>query len=184
VARNAGSHDLRRGVPWWTPLLGLAALAGVVAAVAAAGGEDTSGERGGTRSVLGVQHVSTRAAAEETAAPAPTTTAAASTGLRPGSHAAEHSVRILEVVGTRIFWVGRDRAHSVLVHLQGPGTRWAVRPGQRVTFTATVARNRPGDAAAWGLTRAEGRDRYDRRGTHFEVYGLRIRFLCVLHCAT
>lgn len=173
----------RRGVPWWTPLLGLAVLAAGVAAAATLPGRSTSSAHG----VLGARDAVTRAVSTKraavTTAPAQTaTTHATPPALRPGVFAAEHSVRVLDVVGSRIFWVGRDRGHSTLVHLQGNGTRWSIRPGERITFTATVARNHAGVARAWGLTRREGLDRFDRRGIHFEVYGPGIRFLCVLRC--
>jgi hypothetical protein len=104
--------------------------------------------------------------------------------LKPGATAAEHAVRVLDVVGPRIFWVGRSPAERTLVHLQGPGTRWAIRPGQRLTFTATVADNDVARAAAWGLTRREGRDHFSRQDVHFEVFGPKIVFLCVLRCVT
>jgi hypothetical protein len=173
VAPSAMRRAGRRGVPWWMPLVALLALAGVVAAIAVdrVGTRASAAPATTTAAVLG-----TRATRTVATQPRPQHVRA----LAPGKRAAEHAVRVLAVVGPRIFWV-RTGKSSALVHLQGPGTRWSIRPGQRLTFTGVVARNRD-TAVAWGLTRREGRDRFDRQGTHLEVFGPRIRFLCVRPC--
>jgi hypothetical protein len=173
-----------RAVPWWTPLLGLLLLAGVVVAVALDRGGDSAEVASPAATTTTRSTTAPPAAAGGVAGVHITRTAPrrAHTELEVGMRAAEHSVRVLDVAGDRIFWIGTDKATRRLVHLQGAGTRWGIRRGQRLTFTAVVARNRPGAAARWGLTRREGRDQLDRQGTHFEVFGPRIRFLCVTRC--
>jgi hypothetical protein len=173
-----------RGVPWWAPLLGLLLLAGVAFGAARTGGDDErSAAPAATGGVLGTEATLTQAATTAATTTTARGRAAAWPGLEPGTTAAEHSVGVLEVVGPRIFWVGRSRSARTLVHLQGPGTRWAIRTGQRLTFTATVAKNDVDRAAAWGLTRREGRDQFSRQDVHFEVFGPKIVFHCVLRCA-
>lgn len=181
MARSSTPARPRSGVPWWTPLLGLLALVvvTVVLAVALRGtssGASTTEPARTANGVLGTTHT-TRAPVKNGVTPA-----VRSTGLAPGRRAAEHSVRVLAVVGPRIFWIG-TRSRRTLVHLQGPGTRWSIRPGQRLTFIAAVTKNNARVAAAWGLSRREGRDAFSHQPTHFEVYGLRIRFLCVQRCS-
>jgi hypothetical protein len=156
--------------------------AGVAGAIAAGRGGDRSAHAtvATTTAVL-----ATRATQTPRSRPAhtPARRATAAAGLRIGTRAAEHGVRVLAVVGPRIFWIGRGRGDRLLVHLQGSGTRWAIRPGQRLTFTAAVARTRPGAAAAWGLGPEEGRSELLRQGVHLEVFGPRIKFLCVTRCS-
>jgi hypothetical protein len=171
----------RRGVPWWTPLVVLAALAAVVVATALrSASPPQNAVRTGAGAVLGA-HVTL--ATPVRLRPAVHRVVKRTTQLRAGSRAPEHAVRVLAVVGPEIFWVGQSKAHRTLVHLQGPGTRWGIRTGQRLTFVATVARNDAAVAARWGLARVEGRDQFARQATHFEVYGPRIRFLCVNRCS-
>jgi hypothetical protein len=93
-----------------------------------------------------------------------------------GRYAVARSVRVLDVVGPRIFWVGDPGGSRLLVHLQGRGTRYAIRRGQRLAFTAVVTRNRARSAPAWGLTFREGRGLLRAQGMHLEVFGPRIRF--------
>jgi hypothetical protein len=174
----------RRGVPWWTPLVVLAALAALV--VAAALGQAHRPRHAVHTSAGGVLGAHTTLAVPARSRPvrhAVHRAAERSTQLQAGSRAAEHSVRVLAVVGPEIFWVGQSKARRTLVHLQGRGTRWGIRPGQRLTFVATVARNQAAAAARWGLTRVEGRDQFAHQATHFEVYGPRVRFLCVNRCS-
>jgi hypothetical protein len=99
-----------------------------------------------------------------------------------GRYADARSVRVADVVGDRVFWVGRGRHDGVLVHLQGSGTRWAVRRGQRLTFTGLVTKNPARAAGAWGLTWMEGRGRLAAEHYHLEVFGPRIRFVCAAQC--
>jgi hypothetical protein len=93
-----------------------------------------------------------------------------------GRYATASGVRVLAVVGDRIFWIGSRDGSQLLVHLQGPGTRYAIRTGQRLAFTSVVTRNAPRSATAWGLTYVEGLGRLRAQGMHLEVYGPRIRF--------
>jgi hypothetical protein len=165
------------------PLLGLAALVAAVLVYAVSQGASTPDAVRST-GVLGTQATRTSAAhAHHPRVHAlPRAASRATVTLAVGARAAEHSVRVLDVVGPEIFWIGKDTSQRTLVHLQGPGTRWGIRPGQRLTFTAVVARNRPAVAARWGLTRREGRDQFSRQAVHLEVYGPRIRFRCVSRC--
>jgi hypothetical protein len=82
---------------------------------------------------------------------------------------------VTSVVGDRIFWIVRNGT-PLLVHLQGPGTRYAIRRGQQLTFTGVVTRNAPHSAADWGLSWSEGRGRFRAQQVHLEVFGPRIRF--------
>jgi hypothetical protein len=109
---------------------------------------------------------------------------AAGLGALVGRYAHARSVRVAEIVGDRVFWVGRGRHDRVLVHLQGAGTRWAVRRGQRLSFTGVVTKNPARAAGAWGLTWSEGRGQLAAQRYHLEVFGPRIRFVCVAHCGT
>jgi hypothetical protein len=93
-----------------------------------------------------------------------------------GRSARAHRVPVLDVVGPRIFWVGPSRRDRVLVHLQGAGTRWAIRPGQLLSFRSIVTANRKGAALAWGLTLREGARQLKRQGHHLEVFGPGIVF--------
>jgi hypothetical protein len=93
-----------------------------------------------------------------------------------GTYAVAHGVRVLSVVGPRIFWVGPSISARLLVHLQGRGTRYAIRPGQRLDFTGVVTRNPIRAAVAWGLTWSEGRGLLRAEQLHVEVFGPRIRF--------
>lgn len=102
---------------------------------------------------------------------------------RLGVRVRARRIPVLDVVGRNVFWVGRNRAERVLVHLQGRGTRWAIRKGQRLTFKGVVSANRKGSTLAWGLTPREGGRQYKRQGRHLEVYGPSIRFGCVRPCA-
>jgi hypothetical protein len=184
----------RSGVPWWAPLLALAALAAGVAAAAVATTRDGAAQQAATHGVLGTRAAittqsQTRAQTRERR---PATTHRSDRSLvsagRPllpvdvhelrslaGRYAVANGVRVLDVVGPRIFWIGNGGSR-VLVHLQGRGTRYAIRPGQRLDFTAVVTRNAPRAAPAWGLTFREGRGRLRAQGMHLEVYGPRIRF--------
>jgi hypothetical protein len=83
---------------------------------------------------------------------------------------------VSDVVGPRIFWVGPSRGDRLLVHLQGRGTRWSIRPGQLLSFRSVVTANREGSALAWGLTVREGGRQYKRQGHHLEVFGPSIVF--------
>jgi hypothetical protein len=170
VARSA-TRDRRRGVPWWAPLLALVALASVTGVLVASKLHHAQARASG---VLGARTVVAKPKLKPKhvvakAKPGP--------ALTPGTRAAEHSVRVLSVVGQRIFWVGRNKEHRTLVHVQGVGTRRLVLPGQRVTFVATVSPNNVRRASAWGLTRREGRDQFRHQRVHFEVYGPRMRFV-------
>lgn len=98
-----------------------------------------------------------------------------------GARVTAKATRVDAVVGDDIFWVGKG-SRRLLVHLQGPGTRFAVRRGQRLTFPAVLTRTRPRAAPRWGLTAPEGRRQFDRQGHHLEVYGPNIRFVCVSRC--
>jgi hypothetical protein len=89
---------------------------------------------------------------------------------------------VADVVGDRVFWVGREGRDRVLVHLQGSGTRWAVRRGQRLSFTGVVTRNPARAAGEWGIAWSEGRGRLNAQRYHLEVFGPRIDFVCVAHC--
>jgi hypothetical protein len=93
-----------------------------------------------------------------------------------GHSARANRVRVVDVVGPRIFWVGPSRSDRMLVHLQGHGTRWAIRPGQLLSFTSIVTANRKGSTLAWGLTLREGARQFKRQGHHLEVFGPRIVF--------
>jgi hypothetical protein len=193
VSRSSHPRGPRRGVPWWTPLLCLAllalAVAGGILATRSHGREAAAPAT--TAGVLGTQ------ATKTTADPAPTTAAAppaakpsalmaGTTSLLPvpdggldgyvGHRVNARSVRVLDVVGRRIFWVGTDGRERLLVHLQGYGTRWQIHPPQHLTFTGIVTENRPGSAAGWGLTLREGAGLFRSQGYHLEVYGPRIRF--------
>jgi hypothetical protein len=201
VAR--GAYNPRSGVPWWTPLLGLVLLVvGVAAGVVATrspGGQSASTR---TAAVLGA-----RAAVTRTTSVAATTSArttdrparrsdrsltaagrpllpASAAGLRSlvGRYAHARSVRVAEVVGDRVFWIGRGTQDRVLVHLQGSGTRWAVRRGQRLSFTGVVTKNPARAVGAWGITWSEGRGQLVAQRYHLEVFGPRIRFVCAAHC--
>ena len=177
MARAAESR--RSGVPWWTPLILLALLAGGVAAAVASsrsGGPTSTGRVLGTRAV--VTHAShvvedrTLVAGGHSLLPL----RGGSLETLVGRHATARGVRVLGVVGDRIFWVGTAGRSQLLVHLQGRGTRYAIRTGQRLAFTGTLARNAGGSASAWGLDPSEGRVRFVRAGVHIEVYGPRIKF--------
>lgn len=98
-----------------------------------------------------------------------------------GARVTGRVTRVDAVVGDDIFWVGKG-SRRLLVHLQGPGTRFAVRRGQRLSFAGVVARTRPGAAARWGLSWAEGRRQLERQGHNLEVYGPNIRFVCASRC--
>jgi hypothetical protein len=91
-------------------------------------------------------------------------------------------VRVLDVVGRRIFWVQTAPDGRLLVHLQGPRGPRRIQRGQRLTFTAVYARNRPGAASAWGLAPAEGRAAFVRRRVHLEVYRPRVTIACAVRC--
>jgi hypothetical protein len=180
----------RRGIPWWTPLLLLALLVAAVAGGIALGRDDAQGQQA---AATAPSAAATHEAAATPAAPAARTPAAtgsatlvaAGTALLPvpgdlarlvGRSARAARVPVLDVVGPRIFWVGPSRRDRLLVHLQGRGTRWAIRRGQLLSFRSIVAANRPGAAAAWGLTLREGARQLKRQGHHLEVYGPRIVF--------
>jgi hypothetical protein len=98
-----------------------------------------------------------------------------------GAKAVARRAIVGTVDGNRIFWIGKG-TERMLVHLQGPGTRWAVRSGQRLSFTGVVTRTREGAAEAWGLEPAEGLAEQQAQGHHIEVYGPNIRFDCVQAC--
>ncbi|HWG57311.1 MAG TPA: hypothetical protein VNT58_12415 [Gaiellaceae bacterium] len=99
-----------------------------------------------------------------------------------GARVVARRARVGDVVGNRIFWIGTG-SERLLVHLQGPGTRWGVRRGQLVSFTGVLTRTRPGAAAAWGLEANEGRAEQQRQGHHLEVYGPDMRFDCLKACS-
>lgn len=183
------------------------ALAGVVILCAAAalavgllrdGNSEAAPPPPMTGEVLGAQKTRVQAAPRASAAPS-VPRATSTTQLRArgrailrardvqlaqfaGARVTGASTRVDAVVGPEIFWIGRG-SRRLLVHLQGPGTRYAVRRGQRLTFPAVVARTRPGAARAWGLSVPEGRRELARQGHHLEVYGPDIRFDCVQRCA-
>jgi hypothetical protein len=199
VADTGRAH--RSGVPWWAPLLGLCALAGGVAAGVAATHDASPVARpastrsavlGTTTAVTATALSRTEAAPKSSAPKADRSLTAAGRPLLPmpadglgrfvGRYAHARSIRVVDVVGDRIFWVGTGRRDRIIVHLQGHGTRWAIRRGQRLTFTGVVTRNRRGAAAAWGLSRREGSAHFGRQRYHLEVFGPRIRFACVLRC--
>lgn len=176
----------RSGVPWWAPLLALAVLAAGVAAVAASSSRDAvqrvpthAVQRVPTHAVLGTHATVTKKHVDRSllSGGQPLFPARAAT-LRAlsGRYAVARGVRVLGVVGPRIFWVGDSTRSQILVHLQGRGTRYAIRTGQRLAFTAVVTRNAAGSASAWGLTFDEGLGRLRAQGMHLEVYGPRIRF--------
>jgi hypothetical protein len=197
VARR--SPERRRGVPWWTPLLLLALLVAAVAGgiVAARGGSEAAVSR-----PAAPQPAATTTTAETTAATTRSTTTAvlaaktertassrtlvaagralfplpADLGSLVGRSARAQRVPVLDVVGPRIFWVGTSRRDRLLVHLQGRGTRWAIRPGQLLSFRSIVTTNRKGAARAWGLTVREGGRQLKRQGHHLEVFGPGIVF--------
>lgn len=170
------------GVRWWTPLLLLALLAAGVAAAAVSTAAPE--RRTATGAVLGTQ--ATVAATPTRRVAADRSLVAAGQPLLPmnaselrslaGRHVVARGARVLDVVGPRIFWVGSGARDRLLVHLQGPGTRYAIRTGQRLDFTGVLTRNARGSALAWGLTFAEGRGRFQAAGMHGEVFGPHIRF--------
>ena len=98
-----------------------------------------------------------------------------------GARVVARDARVGEVVGNRIFWIGTGD-ERLLVHLQGPGTRWAVRQGQLVSFTGILTPTKPGEAEAWGLDPDQGRAEQRRQGHHLEVWGPNMRFDCVERC--
>jgi hypothetical protein len=177
----------RSGVPWWTPLLGLALLvAAVVTGIATRhDGAWPAVAAAPAQQVLGAQKTVARG---RTASPLTAARAALlpvpSTGLvaLAGRHARARRVPVREVVGPDIFWVGTSRGERLLVHLQGGGATHRIRPGQRLDFTGVVARNPAGAAGSWGLTPAEGARQFVRQGAHLEVYAPRIRFTCFDRC--
>jgi hypothetical protein len=199
VTRDTSTR--RSGVPWWAPLLGLALLAaGVAAGVVATRSAAGPVASGPTEAVLGVHTAVTRTVPVAattapiarrsqrrgdrslTAAGRPLLTASVA-GLRSlvGRYAHARSVRVADVVGDRVFWVGHGKDDRVLVHLQGSGTRWAVRRGQRLTFTGVVTKNPARAAGRWGISWSEGRGRLAAQRYHLEVFGPRIRFVCAAH---
>ena len=180
-------------------LLGSIALAaaGLAVAIAVTRDDAPAGpevERVTTAAVLGTQASETTSAAVAALAPATASTPLRARGraLLPvpdarlgellGARARGRVVRVDEVVGNRVFWVG-TRAERMLVHLQGPGTRWAVRRGQRVSFTGVVTRTPRRAPERWGVDPEEGRQRLVRQGHHLEVWGPDMRFDCVARCA-
>lgn len=176
----------RSGVPWWAPLLALAALvAGTAAAAVATHQGPARAAHGG---VLAAHTTAERArpAATKTISHSDRSLVAGGQALFPvhatalrrlgGRHAVAHAVRVVSVVGPRIFWVGPSASTRLLVHMQGRGARYAIRPGQRLDFTGVVTRNPPRAAAAWGLTFSEGRGLLRAQRMHLEVFGPRIRF--------
>jgi hypothetical protein len=168
------STQHRSGVPWWAPLLALAALVAGVAAAAVVTHRDRDPHRQ-THSVLGTQATLT-----DRATTAMTTTVKKAAPRRldavAGRYFVVQNVRVLDVVGDRIFWIAPSAGKQMLVHLQGRGTRYAIRRGQRLSFRGLVTRNAPRSAEYWGLSFAEGRGRFRAQGVHLEVFGPRIRF--------
>jgi hypothetical protein len=91
-------------------------------------------------------------------------------------HVRARSVRVLALVGRRVFWIGNRQAR-LLVHYHGRGTRWQLRVGQRLSFDAMLVRNRANIARALGIARGEGTVLLLRQGRHIEVDGMAIRFV-------
>ena len=180
------SPERRRGVPWWTPLLLLALLVAAVAGgiVATRGGSEAAVTRPAAPQPAATTTTAVLAAKTERTASSRTLVAAgralfplpADLGSLVGRSARAQRVPVLDVVGPRIFWVGTSRRDRLLVHLQGRGTRWAIRPGQLLSFRSIVTTNRKGAARAWGLTVREGGRQLKRQGQHLEVFGPGIVF--------
>ena len=164
----ARTPEAKSGVPWWAPLLALAALIAGVAAAAVVTQRDDGSPRQ-THSVLGTQATLTD--------PVTTTAKPVARALSTlaGHSVAVRNARVTSVVGDRIFWIVRNGTR-LLVHLQGPGTRYAIRRGQQLTFSGVVTRNAPHSADDWGLSWPEGRGRFRAQQVHLEVFGPRIRF--------
>jgi hypothetical protein len=178
----------------------IASVGGAVALGALGGRDGNAAPAGSTSEVLGVQTSSAETDPVEAppAAVAALPRATRATALRArgtalldvpyasladlvGSRVRAGEARVGAVVGDDVFWVGRG-SDRILVHLQGDSTLYAVRRGQRVTFSGVLSATRPGAAAQWGVTLAEGRRQLERQGHHIEVYGPDMRFDCVRSC--
>lgn len=79
-------------------------------------------------------------------------------------------VRVLAVPADEGFWVGDGPGHRVWVQLRTRGeSAEAIRPGQRLSFTAVVVRHDRGFVRRVGLSDAEGAPELTRQAAHVEV---------------
>jgi hypothetical protein len=85
-------------------------------------------------------------------------------------------VRVLSVPADEGFWVGSSTRERMWVQLQTRGeSRVRVRPGQRLSFTGRLVRNRPGFVASLDLDAPGDAAQLDREGWHIEAPAPAIR---------
>lgn len=81
-------------------------------------------------------------------------------------------VLVLSVPADEGFWIGTSNTNRIWVQLRGDvESRQQVRPGQRVTFTGTMAPTPPNFPASTGVTPAEGAAQLAAQPVHIQVNG-------------
>lgn len=91
---------------------------------------------------------------------------------RTGKRVVARSVRVLSVPADEGFWIGTGSGSDrIWVQLTGPPPEspYTVRPGDRVSFTGRITRNRSGFARAVGVTKAEGAATLTAQRRHLSV---------------
>ena len=97
---------------------------------------------------------------------------ASAADLRPlvGQAVDGRRVRVLDVPTDEGFWVGRSESARVWVQLRGRGESGVrIRPGQLLSFTATVVANPRGFVGARGLSAGAGAAQLTEQGAHLEL---------------
>ena len=94
-----------------------------------------------------------------------------------GTYVFARNARVQSVVGDEAFWIGGGGVNRLLVHIQENGgeSRAQIRRGSRVSFVGSMAPNRPGIAAEYGLVASEGARLLRRQGVHVEVLPKELR---------